>query len=78
MTPPWHDNVLGNATDPLLMFTGLLLTICWLSGCWWILSYALLFVLAYGLLLLYALYLEHNARHLGLKAAFYASCTAIF
>ena len=60
--PQWHNYVLGNATEPLLLFTALLLTFCVLSGKWWLLAYAATGVLLFGLVLLYALYLEHAAQ----------------
>ena len=60
--PPWHNNVLGNATDALLLVASLLVTFCVLSGKWWVMGYALMAVVVYVLVLLYVLYLEHTAQ----------------
>jgi len=60
--PPWHNNVLGNATDALLLVASLLVAFCVLSGKWWVMGYALVAIVVYLLVLLYVLYLEHNAQ----------------
>ena len=60
--PPWHHFLFGNATEPLLLATSLLLTFCVLSGKWWLLAYVGVGLLLFGLVLLYALYLEHAAQ----------------
>jgi hypothetical protein len=62
MAAPWHGNVAGNATEPLLYLLTLLLLVCWLSGKWWLLWYALAAAGIGVLLILYACYLEFNAQ----------------
>ena len=52
----------GNFTEPLLIMTSVLLTACVLSGEWWLLGYALLGVIVYIIVLLYALYLEYRSQ----------------
>ena len=38
---PWHGDFAGNATDGILLLIGGLLTLCALSGAWWMLWHAL-------------------------------------
>jgi predicted membrane chloride channel (bestrophin family) len=37
----WHRDIAGQATEPLIALVWLLLTVCTLSGHWWLLSYSL-------------------------------------
>lgn len=62
--PPesWHGDLLGNATEPLLIMVGLLVLGCILSGHWWPLGYAVAGVFFFSVATLYALYLEFNTR----------------
>ena len=60
--PPWHQNLLGNATEPLLYIFGMILTFVLLSGKWWIMLYLLFGIILFFVVLLYALYLEYNAQ----------------
>ena len=60
--PPWHMNALGAATEPLVYFAALIVTICVLTGKWWILGYLLAILVIYSVALMYALYLEYNAQ----------------
>ena len=60
--PAWHADVLGNATEPLLVLFGLLLLVCTLTGAWWPLGYVLCASALLALATLYAVYLEYNTR----------------
>ena len=59
---PWHGDVLGNGTEPALILVGLLLTVCTLSGHWWLLKYALCGVGLLVFAVLYCTYLEYQTR----------------
>ena len=54
--------LLGNATEPLLYVTYALLAFCLLSGKWWLMAYVLATLVLFGVVLMYAVYLEYNAQ----------------
>ena len=58
----WHGDILGNATEPLLLLFAVLLLVCILSGKWWIMAYAIGLIVLYVVVLMYAVYLEYNAK----------------
>lgn len=58
----WHGDVFGNATEPLLLIFSFIVLICILSGKWWIMGYAIGLILLYIVVLMYAVYLEYNAK----------------
>lgn len=58
----WHGDVLGNATEPLLLIFSLITLVCILSGKWWIMGYTLGLVALYVAVLMYSVYLEYNAK----------------
>ena len=54
----------GNFTEPLLALIGLILTVCTLTGEWWLLGYAILGTGFLGLATLYSVYLEYNTQRI--------------
>ena len=59
---PWHGHVAGNATEPLLCMLAALVIFCVLSGKWWLMGYLAAALVIFAVVLLYALFLEHNAQ----------------
>ena len=59
---PWHGDFAGNATDGILLLIGGLLTLCALSGAWWMLWHALFLDRALSLVFFMSLHLEYNTQ----------------
>ena len=53
----------GNAVEPFSYIFLVLLGVCVLSGHWWLMGYALCGAAFFGVVLLYALYLEYNTQN---------------
>lgn len=59
---PWHGDFAGNATDGILLLIGGLLTLCALTGAWWMLWHALFWTALSGLVFFMSLHLEYNTQ----------------
>ena len=59
---PWHGDFAGNATDGILLLIGGLLTLCALSGAWWMLWHALFWTALSSLVFFMSLHLEYNTQ----------------
>ena len=58
----WHGDFAGNATDGILLLLGTLLTVCALSGRWWMLWHTLFWTAFASLVFFMSLHLEYNTQ----------------
>ena len=62
MAQRWHRDFAGNATEGLLLMLATLVGFCVLSGKWWVMGYALVFIAIGGLLFCWSLFLEYSTQ----------------